>query len=76
MNNLISKINAAIEECKKRESEMTAEMSNIMPKLEKLHYINGNIVHMVERQYNEKIGNVQRDISEMESHVKELEKND
>ena len=73
MTDLILKINAAIEECKKRESEMTAEMLNIMPMLEKSHYINGNIFHMVERQYNEKISNVQQEIADMEAHVKELE---
>ena len=75
MTDLILKINVAIEECKKCKSEMTAEMLNIMPKLEKSHYINVNIIHMIERQYNEKISNMQQEIADMESHVKELEAN-
>ena len=76
MDAIIPHIKAAISECEKRETAIVAEMMNIMPQLEKAHYINGNMVHMIERQYNEKIENVRAEIIGMEAHVKELEPND
>jgi hypothetical protein len=75
MNELIPRINIAISECKKRETKMEAEMLNIMPQLEKAHYISADVIHLIERKYNEKIENVREEIESMEAHVKEMEIN-
>jgi len=73
MSELIPHIKAAIAECEKREDDMAAEMMNIMPQIRKSHYISASTVHLIERQYNEKISNVCQEIADMEAHVKELE---
>lgn len=73
MNDITQKIRSAIDECKRRESEMTAEMMNIMPQLEKAKGIGDAVKALIARAYNDQISKMQKRIETLESELKEAE---
>ena len=72
-NSLISGLRLAIKNCGIIESDMIAERDRILPELEGAHYLNGSTIHLIERQYNEKIENTQDEIDGMKAHLRRLE---
>jgi hypothetical protein len=71
-NSLIPSIEKEIAACKKILAGLTAEKENIMPQLEKARYINADVIHLIERQYDDKIENKKMDIEDMETYVQGL----
>lgn len=71
-NSLISGIRKAIENCGIIENDMVEERDKVLPVLNGAHYLNASTLHLVERQYNEKIENANQEIEDMQTHLKEL----
>lgn len=72
MNSLVPGIRRAIENCEAMESKMLDERNALLPALERARYLNASTIHLVEYQYNQKIGNTRQEIAEMREHLKEL----
>jgi hypothetical protein len=75
-DSLILVIRKAIENCTISYEKMKNERNEVINVLNSARYLDASTLHLVERQYNEKISNVQQDIADMEAHMKELESND
>ena len=75
-DSLILVIRKAIENCAIADEKMKNERNEVIKVLNSARYLDASTLHLVERQYNEKISNVQHDITDMKAHVKELESND
>lgn len=72
-DSLIPGIRKAIENCSIDAKKMESECSEVMKVLIGARYLNASTLHLVERQYNDKISNVRQEITDMQTHIKELE---